>query len=315
MKNSLKAFKLFLLGYTIVYLFASLLSIVSQPYYIKSANLQNKCIFCICCSDMLSEDSGKILNLEFLFTAWAFLSACSNDLVWNPWLGLSLINNATALQSSHLTNQLKPITGPVFIHRQLCVYLALSAQAGRDWSRCGLCRWDREETCEKKALCGRERMSSKIPWMSISSTPHNPLACFGGVWFGRALAGSRDLHTPSSRSCDGVQASLCCSPNHPQECRLSWGEHVCNSWQCQKARGITTARWSKVNSKPPLSPSLSLTYASYTHMLGFGYCSMHTVHSMHIFCLHRISELIAFTFMHLADTFIQTSSHCIIIFV
>lgn len=245
---------------------------------------------------MLSEDSGKILNLEFLFTAWAFLSACSNDPVWNPRLGLSLINNATALQSSHLTNQLKPITGPVFIHRQLCAYLAPSAQAGRDWSRCGLCRWDWEETCEKKALCGRECMSSKIPWMCILSTPHNPLACFGRVWFGRVLAGSCDLHTPSSRSCDWVQASLCCSPNHPQECRLSWGEHVCNSWQCQKARGITTARWSKLNSKPPLSPSLSLTYASHTHKLGFRYCSMHTVHIMHIFCMHRIPEWIAFTY-------------------
>ncbi len=275
----------------------------------KSANLQNKCIFCICCSDMLSEDSGKILNLEFLFTAWAFLSACSNDPVWNAWLGLSLINNATALQSSHLTNQLKPITGPVFIHRQLCVYLALSAQAGRDWSRCGLRRWDWEETCEKKALCGRERMSSKIPWMSISSTPHNPLACFGGVWFGRALAGSRDLHTPSSRSCDGVQASLCCSPNHPQECRLSLGEHVCNSWQCQKARGITHGPMIKSELQTtPFTISFSHICFIYTHarlrILQYAY-----------FSLHRISELIAFTFMHLADTFIQTSSHCIIIFV
>lgn len=145
----------------------------------------------------------------------------------------------------------------MFIRQQLCVYLALSAPGGRGWSRCGLCRWDREQTCEKEALCRWERMSSKIPWMCISSATHNLLTCFGGVWFGRALAGGRDLQTPSNRSCDGVQASLCSSSDHPQECRLSWGECVCKSWHCQKARGITTDWWSKLNSKPPLSPSLA----------------------------------------------------------
>jgi len=88
----------------------------------------------------------------------------------------------------------------VFIHQQLCVYSALS--------RCGLRRWDREQTCEKEALYRRElENSTNVHFIRTSQSAH----LFRGslVW-----PSARDLQTSSNRSCDGVSGAL---PHRPQE--------------------------------------------------------------------------------------------------
>lgn len=180
---------------------------------------------------------------------------------WNPRLGLDLINNATAMQSSRLTNQLKPITGPCSFSSS-CVFIQLCQLRVGEADLAVVCAGESESRRVKRRHCaGGNAWARKFHECAFHPHPHNPLTCFGGVWFGRALVTYRHLPTGAVMESRPLSGAL---PNRPQECRLSWGECVCESWQCQKARGITTDWWSKLNSKPPLSTSLSLTYASQT---------------------------------------------------